>query len=309
MTRFHGLIAAAFTPMHHDGRLDLERIDDVTELLLDRGVQGLYVCGSTGEGPSLTTHERAEVAAAYVRAAGGRVPVIVQVGHNAIPDARALAEHAREIGADAVSATPPSYFLPERTETLVEVLRQVQEPARGLPFFYYHIPSLTGVPLDVPDFLPRLGEVMPDLAGIKFTAPTLHEMTLLDRDRFTVLFGMDEMLLSGLVAGAHGAVGSTYNLLTPLARGITDAFALGRLDEARRDQARYSRIVRTLVQTRSLPAIKATMAICGVDVGPARWPLRALDDGEREDLHRRLEAVGALDELRRDAPAAAADPR
>ena len=90
MPFIRGLIAATFTPLHDDGTLNLGRVPDIAERLIDRGVQGFYVCGSTGEGPSLSTEERAATAEAYVRAAAGRVPVIVQVGHNALSDARSL---------------------------------------------------------------------------------------------------------------------------------------------------------------------------------------------------------------------------
>ena len=106
--RLRGLIAAGFTPLHADGSLDLDRIGPMVEQLLDDGVEGIYAVGSTGEGVSLTTAERREVAAAYVSAVGGRCPVVIQVGHNSLAEARGLAAHARRIGATAISATPPT---------------------------------------------------------------------------------------------------------------------------------------------------------------------------------------------------------
>jgi N-acetylneuraminate lyase len=298
MPPIRGLIAATFTPLADDGSLNLDPVPDVVERLLDRGVQGLYVCGSTGEGPSLSTEERAQVAAAYVRAASGRVPVVVQVGHNALGDARALAAHAREIGADAISAMPPSYFKPADMATLVDTLTHIQEPARGRPFFYYHIPAFTGIPVDVAEMLPQLAERMPDLAGAKFTAPTVHEFLAVDRERFTVLFGVDEMLFAGLASGAHGAVGSTYNLLAPQARRIADAVERGRIDEGRSLQAAYSAHVRALIEPRDLPAIKAAARFAGMRVGQVRLPMKRLDEAELASQEARLMASGTLDAIR-----------
>ena len=110
MLKLEGLIAATFTPMNSDGSLALSRVAPMVDRLISDGVSGLYVCGSTGEGPSLSTQERFEVAASFVSASRGRVPVVVQVGHNSLAEAATLAAHAERIGAQAISATPPSYF-------------------------------------------------------------------------------------------------------------------------------------------------------------------------------------------------------
>ncbi len=152
-----GLVPAVFTPMHEDGSLNLTMVPVMVEHLLAQGASGLYVNGSTGEGVSLTSSERIAVAEAYVQAAGGRVPVIIQVGHNSLAEARALAAHAQAIGADAISATPPSYFKPGTLDALVDCMAQVSAGAHRLPFYYYHIPSVTGVDLDMVDFLALAG--------------------------------------------------------------------------------------------------------------------------------------------------------
>lgn len=299
MTGIRGLIAATFTPMHRDGSLALDRLPDALDRAIERGVEGFYVCGSTGEGPSLSVEERMQVAAASVEATRGRVPVIVQVGTNALPEARALAEHARAIGADAISATPPTYFKPDSSDTLIDSLAHVVEPAGGLPFFYYHIPAISGVQIDAPTFLPAAAAKIAGVAGIKFSSPALHEVAAIDRDRFTVLFGVDEMLLAGLSIGAHGAVGSTYNHTAPLAQEIVAAHARGAMDLARRLQTRYTEIVREIVQPRSLPSLKAAMAVCGLDLGPVRLPLHALDEAEYAGLLARIDAIGASAEFTR----------
>ncbi|MBA2666942.1 MAG: dihydrodipicolinate synthase family protein [Trueperaceae bacterium] len=301
MLRPTGLIAATFTPMHDDGRLWLERIGDVVDHLVDRGIDGLYVCGSTGEGPLLSGAERRAVAEAYVRAARGRLPVIVQVGHTSLVEASELAAHAQAVGADAISATPPTYFKPAGLDGVVDAMAIVAAGAPELPFFYYHIPSMTGVPVDVSALMPRAAERVPTLAGVKFSAPTTHEFATLDLERFQVLFGADEMLLAGILAGAHGAVGSTYNLIPAPYRAAMAALEQGDLVAARAHQRLATRIVMRLVRDRPIPFLKAAMALTGLGVGPTRAPLTAPTAAEFAALREDLDAAGYLSAFRADA--------
>ena len=211
-SRLAGLIAATFSPLQQNGSLDLKQVPSMTDFLIRQGVNGLYVCGSTGEGMSLSGDERRQMTEAWVQAASGRVPVIVQVGHNSTEEARQLSEHAQQTGADAVSATCPSYFKVHDVETLIECMQPVAAGAPELPFYYYHIPSLTGSALDVADFLRRAVDRIPNLAGLKYTDTALHEFQRcveLNDGQFDVVWGCDEMLLGALATGTRGAIGST----------------------------------------------------------------------------------------------------
>lgn len=297
MPPLHGLIAATFTPMRDDGSLWLERVDAVVDLLVARGVDGLYVCGSTGEGPLLTGAERRAVAEAYVRAARGRVPVVVQVGHASLAEARELAAHAQAVGADAISATPPTYFRPNGLAGVVDAIAAVAGGAPELPFFYYHIPPITGVQVDVARLLPRAAERVPNLAGVKFSSPTVHEFLGVDLERFRVLFGVDEMLIAGLVAGAHGAVGSTFNLIPGVYRDVMTALDRADLPAALAHQRRATATVLRVVRDRQLPFLKAAMALTGLPVGPTRAPLEPVTADELSALRDDLAAMGALEDF------------
>ena len=162
-----GLIAATFTPMRPDGSLNLAMAKPIVDHLIRSGVSGLYVCGSTGEGPLLTTEERKDTAAAYVEAAAGRLPVVVQVGHSSVVEARDLAVHAQQIGADATSAVAPYYFKPNSVAVLVDCLAEIAGGAPKLPFYYYHIPELSGVNANTVELLRHAPTKMPNFAGIK----------------------------------------------------------------------------------------------------------------------------------------------
>lgn len=292
---YTGLIAAVFSPMHPDGRLNLEQVPAMAGGLIEAGVQGFYVCGTTGEGALLSSGERCDIAAAYVAAARGRVPVIVHVGHDSLVEARQLARRAQEAGADAIAAVPPTYFRPASAESLVDCFGEICAGAPDLPFFYYHIPALTGVNISVIEFLSLAADRLPSLVGLKYTAPTIDEFQeclAFDGGRYTVLFGRDEMLLSGLCAGAQGAVGSTYNLAAGLYAGIMEAFDCGDLAYARKLQAQSIQMIRVMVRYGGLPAFKAVMGMLDLDCGPTRLPLQTLSPDRVQSLRRDLDRIG-----------------
>jgi N-acetylneuraminate lyase len=294
-----GIVPAVHTPMHPDGSLHLERIPAIVEHLIQDRVAALYVCGSTGEGPLLTSEERMAVAQAYVRASNGRIPVVVQVGHDSLREARRLARHAAEVGADAISATPPSFFKPGSLEVLLNCLAEIAAGAPQLPFYYYHIPRLTGVEIDVVRLLQSGREAIPSLNGLKYSAFTIFELQAcaeVEQGRFNILFGSDEMLLSGLAGGAQGAVGSTYNFAAPLYNRIIDAFQRGAIVEAQRLQGLSVRMLRVLnrygMPNNNLSAIKAVMGLIGLDCGPLRLPLVNLSAEHVEALRAELAEIG-----------------
>lgn len=293
--RLSGLVAATYTPMDDAGRLNLVEVPSQVERLIGEGVTGLYVCGSTGEGASLTGSERRLVAEAFVAAAARRVPVIVQVGHNSVSEAAELAAHAQKIGADVVSAVAPSYFQVGTVELLVDCMESIASAAPNLPFYYYHIPALTGTTLDMARFLEQAGTRICNLAGIKYTCSTVHEYQIcheLQNRRFDIVWGADEMLLSALVVGARGAIGSTYNIAAPLYQRLIAAFESGDLEEARHLQYQSVTLIRTIYRFPFHPAMKRIMTMLGTNCGRCRLPQPSLSEGEVAELHERLDQIG-----------------
>lgn len=270
----------------------------MVEHLLSSGVTGLYVCGSTGEGMSLSGDDRRRVAEAYVTATAGRVPVIIQVGHNSLHEARDLAAHAQKIGADVISATCPSYFKVTTVTGLVDSMAELASGAPELPFYYYHIPTLTGSKIDMVEFLGQAGEQIGNLVGLKYTESTLHEFQEcmgLQNGRFDVVWGFDEMLLGALATGAAAAIGSTYNIAAPLYRKLIDAFQAGEIKEARRLQALSISMIRILCQFPFHPAMKAVLAMKGLDVGGCRLPQGSLSEEQTNSLKTSLTSIGFFD--------------
>jgi len=294
-----GLVPAAYTPMDENGNINFQMIKPIVEHLMNEGVSALYVCGSTGEGPSLSTEERMEVAEAYIQATNGRVPIIIQVGHNSLRQAKRLAQHAQEIGADAISAVPPTYFKIDSLDILLRCLEEITSGAPDLPFYYYHIPRLTAVQIDAVQFLHLGSQCLPTLNGIKYSNFAMWEFQAcvnLDGGRFNMLFGSDEMLLSGLIVGAHGAVGSTYNFAAPLYNRIIAAYKQGDCEEAKRLQGLSVQMVQVTNKYGSplsnANSQKAMMKLIGLDCGPMRLPQLALSAETLELMRKEMEAIG-----------------
>ncbi len=293
-----GLIAAPPTAMRADGSLNLDTIERQAQALVTGGVRGAFVCGTTGESMSLTTAERLHVAARWCEVAPEGFAVIVHAGHTSVADSREIAAHAQKIGARAVAAMPPFFFRPADVDALVTVGAEVAAAAPALPFYYYHIPAMTGVYLKMADYLPAAAEAIPTLAGMKFTYEDLmdyHRCLALEGGRFNMLFGRDEILLSALVLGARGAVGTTYNLAAPLYLRVMDAFERGDLDAARAAQHQAAEFIAVLARFGVIEATKAAMKLTGVDCGPVRPPLRPVEGERLERLREALEGVGFFD--------------
>lgn len=300
-----GLIAATYTPMHDNGKLNLKIAPAIVRWLKEQGVQGIYICGSTGEGVSLTCEERRAVTEAYVQAAGDDLITMVQVGHTSLSAAQKLAEHAQQCRVDVVSATCPFYFPITSVNTLVESMAEVAQGAPETPFYYYHIPVLTRTQVSIVEFLAEASERIPNLAGLKYTDTKVHEyqQCLLFADRaFDVLWGCDEMLLSALAVGAKGAVGSTYNIAAPLYNRIINIFESGDIAEVQKLQGSAVQLIATLMKHPFHPAMKQVMGFLGMPCGPCRNPLPRMETGDVALLRRDLQNIGFFDWDRSHAP-------
>lgn len=292
---FTGLIAATHTPMHDDGSINYEMIDKQAELLIANGVSGAFICGTNGEGLSLTIEERMAIAERWVEVAKKNLNVIVHVGHNCLKDCQNLAMHAQKIGAKAIALVAPSFFKPNNVDDLVDFCLEVANSALNLPFYYYHIPSLSGVNLSMFEFLNKAKDKIPNLAGIKFSHENLMDFSQcfsIDNGRFNMLFGKDEILLSALILGAKGAVGSTYNFAAPLYHLIMTAYQAGDIETAQIEQMNAVKMVSVLLKYGGISAGKAVMKMIGVDCGPVRLPLKNLTDEQYQSFYNELSQIG-----------------
>lgn len=216
---YAGLHAALVTPYTETGEVNYRELKKLVRRLIAEGIDGFYVGGSTAETFLLTESERKGILEAVLEENNGEKLVVSHVGAISTRQAVDFAQHAEAAGADAVSAISPFYY--KFTQREIEDYYLEIMAGSGLPMFVYNFPNLSGFALTKP-FLERL-KSSSRLAGIKFTSSDMFQLERIKARNpgLTVWNGFDEMLLSGLAAGADGGVGSTYNCLLPLgARGI-----------------------------------------------------------------------------------------
>ena len=298
-----GLVAAVVTPMDASGELNLEVIPRVVDHLESKKITGIYIAGSTGEGMSLTDVERRAVAEAYVGAAKGRMKTFVQVGHNSLKASAELAGHAEQIGADAVSATPTGYFKLSGEEELVEGLLPIVEAAPKTPFYYYHIPFLSGVNLDPLKLTDRAMDRLPTFCGIKYSdGGSLYNLPLLAKiaPDLEFLAGSDEAYLMSVAQGFQSAVGSTYNYAAPIYDNVRDALSVGDFERAQMWQGRALEMLGAMFGTCGRASLKAMMQMVGIDCGPVRRPLDPASAAQISALQKQLEKMGWFEWVEQD---------
>jgi N-acetylneuraminate lyase len=300
--RLQTLVAATHTPFHPDHSLNLDIVERQAAHLLQNGIKTVFIGGTTGESHSLSLAERRALTQRWMEVtAGSNLQVVVHVGGNCLTDVCDLAMQAQSLGALAISALTPSYFKPRTVADLVECCAKIAGAAPDLPFYYYDIPSFTGVNQSMPDFLSQSYERIPNLAGIKFTNPDgmmFQQCLYHESGRYDILWGTDECLLAGLALGARGAVGSTYNFAAPLYQRLVAAFDVGDLEKARVEQRRSVEMIARIAAIGYMGAAKAVMSMLGVDVGPARLPHSNPDANMVNALRHDLEQMDFFDFIR-----------
>jgi N-acetylneuraminate lyase len=289
-----GLIAATFTPYSPDGSLNLSMVPKLADSLVNHKVSGAFICGTTGEGASLTLEEKKLLTQVWGRYNTKDFKVIVMLAGTCQAEAIALAEHARDSGLYGMAITAPYYFRPSSVDQLVDYLKPVAAAAPNLPLYFYYIPLLTNVELPMMPFLESAGRQIPNFSGIKYTHHNLMEFNLcrqMEDGKYDIMWGWDETMLAGLAMGAKAAVGSTYNYAAPLYLKLIEAFKANKLDEARNYQEKSIAFIKLLGKYGGPGTGKAIMRLCGLDCGGFRPPVVNLNENQLKELRSELEGM------------------
>jgi N-acetylneuraminate lyase len=281
--RWKGIFPAMLTPYDEDGAIHEGRTRRLVRHLLDRGVAGLYLCGSTGEGFLLTADERKRVLEIVLDEVKGQVPVIAHVGTMDTATTVDLTRHAAKAGADAVSAVAPFYYKHRPQEIRNHYLDIVR--AADIPLMIYHFPDFTGVSATA-SFYGELAKV-DQIIGVKYTSKDTFELQQIIEvcgDDFLVFNGPDECLLAGLATGCCGAIGSTYNIMPGVFIDLFRAFQAGRWEEARSKQAEANRVIAELLKYDFIAFEREILRLQGIPVGPPRKPIQQLSPEQREHI-------------------------
>jgi len=292
MYLFEGLITAPFTPFTASGDVHTDMVSRLQKFYKDNGIAGVFICGTTGESSALTFEEKKALFEEWSKYKTDDFKIIGFLGGTSEKDCQQLARVAKDCDFDAVSITAPYYFKPTGVAELAAFCGEVAS-ATDLPFYYYHIPSFTGVYYNMYDLLEQIDGKIPNFAGIKFTYENMmdfHRCLEFKNRKYNILWGRDEMLLSALVLGATGAVGSTYGYTAPLYRQIIDAYNCSDIGKARLLQLKAIEYI-TFLHRYGGSAGKAFMKAVGMDCGDYRLPVRNLNDEQMQKFMAELKAT------------------
>lgn len=285
-----GVIAAMVSVFDENENVDVKRTEDLVDFLIDRGIDGFYLTGSTGEGFLMTNEERKLVVETVVKRVAGRKPVIVHVGDIGTKKSIDLAKHTYEVGADAISSVPPFYWKFNQ-EDIYNYYKDISE-ATPLPMVVYNVPlaGLMGTEL-----LCRIAE-LPNVKGLKFTGKDHDQMSHLKTilgDDFMIYSGCDEMAFSGLSVGADGIIGSFYNVMPELFKKIYDCAKNGDMKEGVRLQKIGTEIILEAVKYDYLALMRNMIKWQGVDAGYSRRPFRNYSEEEIADFKDKMRDIKA----------------
>ncbi len=284
-SHLEGLIAAPFTPFNNNGSLNLSIIPLYYQMLKANAIVGAFICGSTGEGVSLTMAERKAVAEAWADCTkfDNEFKVMTLIGGTCIEDCKELALHAQAVGLDAVSFTAPFYFKPANAEVLAECCAEIAAVVPDFPFYYYHIPVLTGVDCSMLQLLKAIDGKVPNFAGIKYTHEDFMDFFScmnFKNGQYDMLWGRDENLLPALALGTKAAIGSTFNYAAPLYYQIMEDYNNGKQESAQSLQQKSIDMIRLLGKYGGIATGKAYMKLIGLDCGNFRLPVKNMSNNQ-----------------------------
>jgi 4-hydroxy-tetrahydrodipicolinate synthase len=282
--KFEGIYTPLVTPHNESFDIDRERFRQVIDLLIDAGVAGLIVAGTTGEYYAQTTEERIELMQLTKQHINGRVPLIVGTGAIRTEDSIAFAEHAVKTGADGLLVSTPPYAYPTSREIALHAL--AIDRAANLPIMLYNYPGRMCVNMDE-ETLDRLGR-SPNFCAIKESSGDPNRLHMLARDypQIQLSCGMDDQALEFFAWGARSWVCAGSNFAPEAHISLYKACAVeGNFDKGRRIMSAMLPLMRVLEQGgKFVQCIKHGLTLRGIDAGPPRKPLQPLNKDEKREL-------------------------
>lgn len=295
-----GIVTPLITPLVDQDTLDAEGLERLIEHLLSGGVHGLFLLGTTGEGPSVSMRLRRELVERTCRLAGGRLPVLVGITDTSFSDAIQLAGHGANCGAAAVVSAGPLYY-PVTQRLLLRHFGHLAAQS-ALPVVMYCAPGNAHVTIEV-ETVARASQLA-NIAGIKDSSGNmgyLHQVqrAVAGRAEFSVLVGPEELLAESLLLGVHGGVSGGSNLFPRLYVSLYQAATRGDIAEARRLHASVIEVCARIFEagtygTHYLQGLKYAASLLGLCKEHVAMPYEPLDD---QGKRRVAEAVEALRRL------------
>jgi 4-hydroxy-tetrahydrodipicolinate synthase len=298
MARFGEVITAMLTPFSADGSLDVEGAKKLARHLVDHGSEGLVVCGTTGESPTLSHHEKLRLLEAVSNEAEGRAKIVMGTGTYNTAESIELTKEVCDIGVDACLVVTPYYSKPPQNGLLAHF--NAIADASSAPVVIYDIPGRTARRVERPTMVELAGHG--NIVAVKEAVGDAAETSALRSDldeaghhEFEIYSGDDPLLLPHLAAGAVGIVSVCSHLVGLRMKEIFAAWNDGKVEEARRVYLELQPLFKTIMTLTASPIpVKAAMNMIGVPVGEPRLPLVPPTDAESKTIRSILERYGLL---------------
>lgn len=288
LEKFKGITVALYSAYDEEGNVSYERAKELTRYYISKGVKGLYVGGSSGEGVLQNEEERKLMLEAVMEEAKGKITVIVHVGANSTVESVRLAKHAEKVGADAVSSIPCVYYgfppkaIKEHWEAMIS--------ATDLPFIIYHIPQTTRFNLPMSLFKEMVANEK--VIGIKCSSESTFELQQfkyigeqVKKGEFLVFNGPDEQFIAGRMIGADAGIGGTYGVMPELFIRLNEYMIEKNFEKARELQNEINEVIKKLLSGPSLYGVcKYMLELRGIKTGKARGPMLNVETTEEKEL-------------------------
>ena len=290
------VFTAMVTPFDAEGRIDEAGVARLVDYLFENGSDGLVVCGTTGEAPTLSHEEKVQMFRLVKECARGRGPIIAGSGDNETAFSIDLSRKTEEVGVDGLLLVAPYYNKPSQ-EGMYQHFKAIAE-AVSLPVILYNVPPRTSINLEAATVL-RLARDVKNIVAVKEASGNLVQMSEIVAgapEGFKVYSGDDAMTLPLLAVGGAGVVSVTSHLVGRVMKAMHKAFFAGDYREAARLHAKMLPVVKACFQptTPSPVPVKAALNMIGVSVGGLRLPLVEVNEREREIVRKALEGYGLL---------------
>lgn len=286
LEKYNGIIPAFYACYNEDGSVSEEGTREFTQYLIDKGVKGLYVCGSSGECIYQSKEERKLILENVMQVAKDKITIIAHVACNNTADSMELAKHAEGVGVDAIASIPPIYFhLPDYA--IAEYWNEISSAAPNTDFIIYNIPQLAGVALSISLYKEMLKN--PHVIGVKNSSMPVQDIQMfkdVKGDDCVVFNGPDEQLVSGLAMGADGGIGGTYAVMPELYLKIKELVDAGDILRAREIQNQADRIIYEMCACHGnlYAVMKEILKNNGLNLGGVRKPLVNLIPEDMEQV-------------------------
>ena len=295
MAIFKGAGVAIVTPMHEDGSVNYEKLEEILEFQINNSTDAIIICGTTGESSTMTHGEHLKTIKFAIDKVAKRVPVIAGTGSNCTETAIMLSKEAASYGADALLIVTP-YYNKATQKGLIAHYTAIAEAVPETPIIMYNVPSRTGCNLQ-PATVAALVKNVKNIVGIKAASGDLSQVAKLMSmvgDDIELYSGNDDQILPILSLGGLGVISVLSNVAPKQTHDMVMKFLEGDLKEAARLQLEAVPLINALFCEVNPIPVKEAMNMMGMNVGPLRMPLCDMEESNKEILKKAMKDYGLL---------------